>query len=210
MALKNPEDRRAAAAARSMAWRANNREKHRAYSAAYRTAHPEEERACKAAYRAAHPGSNRTASAAWARKWRAQHPEEVRIRSAAYRAAHAEENRARLAAWRAAHPGRNRVSEQRRRARKRGALINDFTTVQWRELQATFDHRCAYCGKRAKGHLTIDHITPLAKGGNHTLTNIVPACRKCNCRKGVGPLLRPVQPMFLIDTGIIPQEKTHL
>jgi 5-methylcytosine-specific restriction endonuclease McrA len=64
-------------------------------------------------------------------------------------------------------------------------------------MQTHYDHRCVYCGKRAKGHLTQDHLTPLAKGGNHTKNNIVPACRKCNAIKGTrGPLV-PVQPLLL-------------
>ena len=87
--------------------------------------------------------------------------------------------------------------QRSRRARKAGAAVNDFTHMQWVEMQRAYDHRCVYCGKRAKGHLTQDHITPLSRGGNHTVSNIVPACRECNCKKHTGEILSPVQPLLL-------------
>jgi 5-methylcytosine-specific restriction endonuclease McrA len=73
--------------------------------------------------------------------------------------------------------------------------MNDFTEAEWQAMKAHYNHRCAYCGKRQK-RLTQDHITPLSKGGSHTATNIVPACRSCNARKGTRPPLRPVQPLL--------------
>jgi 5-methylcytosine-specific restriction endonuclease McrA len=89
-------------------------------------------------------------------------------------------------------------SNAKRRALKRNAAICDFTSTQWRTLQERFDHRCAYCGKRAKGRLSQDHIIPLSKGGNHTLSNIVPACQACNRKKSDGAPLRSVQPYLLL------------
>ncbi len=54
---------------------------------------------------------------------------------------------------------------------KRNVLIRD-------------DHTCSYCGK----HLTevtgsIDHITPLSRGGYNVWSNVILACRKCNQKK---------------------------
>ena len=31
---------------------------------------------------------------------------------------------------------------------------------------------------------TLDHVTPLSKGGAHVIENLVPACRPCNSSKG--------------------------
>jgi 5-methylcytosine-specific restriction endonuclease McrA len=76
--------------------------------------------------------------------------------------------------------------------------VRDFTAAQWKEMQEAYDHRCAYCGKRCKGKLTQDHITPLSQGGLHTASNIIPACSSCNNRKHTGPPLKPVQPMLLL------------
>ena len=46
------------------------------------------------------------------------------------------------------------------------------------------DHfTCQYCGRQAHD-LTIDHIVPKSKGGDHTWENLVSACKPCNHRKG--------------------------
>jgi 5-methylcytosine-specific restriction endonuclease McrA len=43
-------------------------------------------------------------------------------------------------------------------------------------------HRCQYCGSRK--HLTLDHVLPRSKGGQHTWDNVVTACSTCNGKKG--------------------------
>jgi 5-methylcytosine-specific restriction endonuclease McrA len=46
-------------------------------------------------------------------------------------------------------------------------------------------HICAYCGDHyAEADLTVEHIVPVSRGGQHTWTNVVTACRSCNTRKG--------------------------
>jgi len=39
---------------------------------------------------------------------------------------------------------------------------------------------CVYCGAPAK---TVDHVRPLARGGAEHVSNLVPACKACNCQK---------------------------
>jgi len=41
---------------------------------------------------------------------------------------------------------------------------------------------CQYCGKETR-QLTIDHIIPRYRGGQHTWENVVSACIACNRRK---------------------------
>ena len=44
---------------------------------------------------------------------------------------------------------------------------------------------CAYCGGHfAESDLTVEHISPVSRGGLHVWTNVVTACRSCNTRKG--------------------------
>jgi len=43
-------------------------------------------------------------------------------------------------------------------------------------------HTCQYCGKKS-GRLTLDHVVPRSRGGEHSWTNIVSACDRCNHRK---------------------------
>ena len=43
---------------------------------------------------------------------------------------------------------------------------------------------CYYCTKHFKPkELTMDHITPIIRGGKTTKNNIVPCCKECNNEK---------------------------
>ncbi len=43
---------------------------------------------------------------------------------------------------------------------------------------------CHYCGKKfAPKDLTMDHVVPIARGGESSKGNIVPSCRDCNQKK---------------------------
>jgi 5-methylcytosine-specific restriction endonuclease McrA len=44
---------------------------------------------------------------------------------------------------------------------------------------------CGYCGDHyPDSDLTVEHIVPVSRGGQHDWTNVVTACRSCNTRKG--------------------------
>ena len=53
--------------------------------------------------------------------------------------------------------------------------------VNRREVLRRDRHTCQYCG--SSKHLTIDHVMPLSRGGQHTWNNVVAACAKCNQHK---------------------------
>lgn len=61
-----------------------------------------------------------------------------------------------------------------------------YTLDDWKSVMLAFRGRCAYCGQtQSRGaRLTRDHAVPVSKGGPTTRWNIVPACQKCNSRKG--------------------------
>lgn len=43
---------------------------------------------------------------------------------------------------------------------------------------------CHYCGRKfPPKELTMDHVTPLARGGKSTKGNVVPCCEECNSKK---------------------------
>lgn len=49
-------------------------------------------------------------------------------------------------------------------------------------------NRCVYCGKvLPPEQLTLDHVQPRMRGGDHTPGNLVTACAACNTRKGSRP-----------------------
>ena len=49
------------------------------------------------------------------------------------------------------------------------------------------DFRCTYCDRDlhhvAPQDLTLDHIRPLSAGGSNDPTNLITACRSCNCSR---------------------------
>ena len=74
------------------------------------------------------------------------------------------------------------IAKPKRRVLQRGAALVDFTPDQWQQTLEDHKYRCAYCGTPDE-NLTQDHVMPISKGGNHTASNIVPACRSCNAKK---------------------------
>lgn len=47
------------------------------------------------------------------------------------------------------------------------------------------DYRCVYCGQTYPAEeLTVDHVQPRVRGGDHSGGNLVTACQGCNTRKG--------------------------
>ena len=53
------------------------------------------------------------------------------------------------------------------------------------EVFARDGYRCVYCGEVFPAEsLSIDHVQPRARGGDHSAGNLVTACEGCNVRKG--------------------------
>ncbi|MEL6493343.1 MAG: HNH endonuclease [Cyanobacteria bacterium J06634_6] len=53
--------------------------------------------------------------------------------------------------------------------------------VNRREVMRRDAHTCQYCG--SKKRLTLDHVLPRSKGGQHSWDNVVAACAPCNAYK---------------------------
>jgi 5-methylcytosine-specific restriction endonuclease McrA len=71
------------------------------------------------------------------------------------------------------------------RGRHRIPLGHAHVGLTKHRLFARDRHVCAYCGDPyAESELTVEHIVPVSRGGQHTWTNVVTACRSCNTRKG--------------------------
>lgn len=190
----DPERRRAATAR----YRAANRTILRARSAKYYTANsgkvlaigarwarnnPDKVRASGVKYYAKNGERLRAVHA----KYRAANPEKVRERTAKYRAENPEKARAASARWKGANPDKRCAHKAKRRALKLNAPGRGVTAAQWRKILDGSLGICAYCNERRP--LTMDHIEPLALGGEHDIDNITAACGPCNCSKCDTPLL---------------------
>jgi 5-methylcytosine-specific restriction endonuclease McrA len=135
---------------------------------------------------------------AYGRVYRERHPEAFAESTRRARRANPDLYREKRKRWAANNPikwAEARVAmTRRRRALKRGAAISDLTAEEWRAIKAQYLGRCAYCGEIPRV-MTQDHVIPLSKGGNHTRSNVVPACHPCNVRKFTGPA-PPIHPTF--------------
>lgn len=166
-------------------------EKKRARSRAYAKAHAIEARARAAAWRTNHPDYR-----AHQRLYRMNNLARMLELEAQAREKHRDQRNEAQRTYHKIHPDVASAATGRRRARKACVALNDLTAAQWQEIKAAYGYRCVYCGRKMQ-RLTMDHITPLSKGGNHTASNIVPACQSCNARKYVGNVLIPIQPLLL-------------
>ncbi len=75
---------------------------------------------------------------------------------------------------------RGRGSPFKRMPALRSGLRID--SILWSMICQSWGNQCAYCSVCTTA-LTQDHVRAITLGGQHTLGNIVPACRGCNVRK---------------------------
>jgi 5-methylcytosine-specific restriction endonuclease McrA len=79
-----------------------------------------------------------------------------------------------------------KAARRREAGRLRGFRERLFTSIVHEPTDVEFilrllDSPCRYCGSTEE--ITVEHITPLIRGGSHTIDNLGPACRSCNSSK---------------------------
>lgn len=79
------------------------------------------------------------------------------------------------------HPEQRQARHRNRAVREKNAQ-GTITSKEWRAVLDKYGHKCLRCG-RADVELTMDHVKPLSLGGTHTIDNVQPLCRLCNCSK---------------------------
>ncbi len=81
---------------------------------------------------------------------------------------------------------RGRMYSRNSQAIRRSKSKQGDVTAAWLEQFIASQSKCFYCKKpfNSKRSKTVDHVTPLDKGGEHIMTNLVIACQICNSSKG--------------------------
>jgi 5-methylcytosine-specific restriction endonuclease McrA len=79
-------------------------------------------------------------------------------------------------------PDLREAAIQRRKARIRDAE-GEYTAIDIERIRKRLRDKCFYCGVSLNGRGTVDHMTPLRKGGTHWPSNITLACSTCNSDK---------------------------
>jgi len=67
------------------------------------------------------------------------------------------------------------IRNQRRKLRNEARRLAPQVHAMWGPI-------CFYCNNEIAN--TIDHVVPLCKGGTNDLSNLRPACQRCNVKKG--------------------------
>ncbi len=182
-----------------------------AYQREYSKAHPKDRTVYQHEYGKAHV----VEKAAYGYKYYRDHHTEIaaclreyykarRVEKLAYQREYGKSHAAELTAYKRqynkAHPEKKVMRSQRRKELVLLNGRNDLVPAQWAGLLDYFQNRCAYCLRPMGADATIDHMRPLCKGGEHTISNIVPACKPCNSKKGTKTLLE-----FLWGRDFIPR-----
>jgi 5-methylcytosine-specific restriction endonuclease McrA len=158
------------AIAAAVEWQRANPDKARAKRAAWIAANPDKRREVMAASRE----KNAESRARYDKAWREANPEKTRARQQRYALAHPERVRARGRAYKAA---------------TRGAIVTKADRQELEEWQAiVMADPCPYTRERvACEHM--DHIVPIAGGGEHKWHNLVGASASANHSKNDRSLL---------------------
>lgn len=145
-------------------WRAANRERHQASQVAWRKANPERQLAATKA-------------------WQQANRERFLAGQRARNNANVERQREAVRAWRQANPEMARAFNSRRRAREANAFVEDVLPLVVLERD---DGVCGICGEDVDPTcFHVDHIVPLARGGEHSYANTQTAHPHCNMSKNV-------------------------
>lgn len=80
--------------------------------------------------------------------------------------------------WAKNNPDKTAKKNGVRRSRLRNAMTYLITDKQIKALRAG---PCFYCGSSIA--IALDHVIPISRGGNHSIGNLVSACKPCNSSK---------------------------
>lgn len=156
----------------SRAYYAANSEALRARTAAYYAANTERARETQKAYVAANRDKVRASGRAWAKA----NPDAVKA--------------SQRASKRRMTPAQHSNSYHLRKARKAGNGVFLVTERDMRRSVARNNNACAYCAAPfgVENPITWDHVVAIARGGTHSIGNLLPCCGVCNCSKWASTL----------------------
>lgn len=99
-------------------------------------------------------------------------------KSRQYRKSNPDKVKASMATWINNNPDAIKRNNKKRKAVTRGASAKYISV---KEIQKLSTAPCFYCGSTED--IQIDHVVPIARGGTHSIGNLISACKNCNSSK---------------------------
>lgn len=133
------------------------------------------------------------------RRWTSKNRDKINENFRAYRRKRLGYFKIKNQKWAENNPEKHRQGRIVRMQRRRSRVANaegSFTPQDIRQMLIEQSEKCFTCGTDISRSFTVDHITPLALGGNNYLSNIQILCQSCNSSKGAKT---PLQ--WFKDTG---------
>jgi 5-methylcytosine-specific restriction endonuclease McrA len=176
------------------AWNDKNKDKKAIWDAKYRQANKDKIRQNWVAWYALNRDDQRQKQKAWRlenqerkaatdSKWQRENKDKVNAASKLWRTRNPEKAAQVAKNYRTANAEAGRLKASRRRAQK---VSNGVFIVKQSEAQKLLQKPCFYCGQTSQ-HL--DHVIPIAKGGRHSIGNLVPSCQSCNLSKNAKTIM---------------------
>ena len=174
-----------------------DKQKLREYQAWYRSMHREKAKATTRLWYK----QNKDRAQKWGQEYYSKNQDRRRERSRADYHGHLEERKQSRAKWRGENKERIKVQNanwrrlnpevrlnlaRKREALKRKGKIGDTKAITaWlKSWRCQLVVRCFWCQREVSAQeCHQDHVMPLAKGGAHSLENLVISCADCNTRK---------------------------
>ena len=142
-------------------------------------------RLCYNAYKRDRYSNNRLAEIERSKKWNRDNPEAVARNMKKCRDARPDFYREYKRTYVKNNPEKATIWNHKKRIKRNTAILGTKSTITAQEWQTILTKQrgiCYYC-RRKFPKLQMEHKIPLSRGGDHSVKNIVGACKSCNCRK---------------------------
>lgn len=111
-------------------------------------------------------------------KYFAANRDELNHKRKVYRQNHLEQELATSKRWAENNRHKARAYKAKNNAKRKQAKAFSVTS---KDIARVLAMNCFYCQETASEH--IDHIIPLARGGTHSVGNLIGSCARCNIQK---------------------------